>query len=58
MFLSHFKKNVVPSYRLRWKLMDESRSDVEKNQEKLLYNIKPVNKVFNLRVRNSKLLLY
>lgn len=33
--------------------MDESRSDLEKNQEKLLYNVKPVNKVVNYRVRNK-----
>ena len=51
-FFQKIKKNVVPSYRLRWKLMDESRSDLEKNQEKLLYNVKPVNKVVNYRVRN------
>ena len=43
-------KNVVPAYRLRWKLSDESKSDVEKNSEKLLYRVKAVTAVVNLNV--------
>lgn len=39
----------MPNYRLRWKAQNEDEEDLKSN-EKILFNIKPIIQVRNLRV--------
>jgi hypothetical protein len=43
----------MPNYRLRWKLENEDDDDL-KTTEKILFNVKPINQVRNLKVEKKR----